>query len=71
MTWADGSQPIATWKPVDADAGREVETVDGLVLDRLWYLPWVGQRPDVLGWPIAVIDLDGLRIDKRLTSRVA
>lgn len=75
----DGSYLIAGWMPVDefADllaietvADRDYQTVAGLVLDRFGHLPEAGERVDIQGWRIEVVDLDGRRIDKLLVSRV-
>lgn len=74
----DGAFLVAGWMPVDEfadllllelDQDRDFETVAGLVLDRVGYLPDVGQRLVVDGWSIEVVDLDGRRIDKLLVSR--
>lgn len=73
----DGSLLVAGWMPVDEfaerlgltlDEDRDYETVAGLVLDRLGTLPHVGERVDVAGCRIEVIDLDGRRIDKLLVQ---
>lgn len=78
VTQADGSYLIAGWMPVDEfadllsleiDADRDFETVAGLVLDEIGDLPEVGQRLDLQGWTIQVVDLDGRRIDKLLVGR--
>ncbi len=75
---ADGSFLIAGWMPVDEfadllsleiDKDRDFETVAGLVLDEVGYLPEVGQRLELQGWTIEVVDLDGRRIDKLLVLR--
>lgn len=80
VTRADGSYLIAGWMPVDEfadllsleiDPDRDYETVAGLVLDELGDLPKVGQRLDLQGWTVEVVDLDGRRIDKLLVSRIA
>lgn len=74
----DGSYLVAGWMPVDEfaellsmeiDPDRDYETVAGLVLDQVGYLPAVGERLDMPGWTIEVVDLDGRRIDKVLVSR--
>ncbi len=74
----DGSLLIAGWMPVDEFADhiglnleedRGFETVAGLVLDRAGVLPGVGDRIDIGGWIVEVLDLDGRRIDKVLVSR--
>lgn len=76
----DGSYLVAGWMPVDEfaellsmeiDPDRDYETVAGLVLDQVGYLPAVGERLDMPGWIIEVVDLDGRRIDKVLVSRRA
>lgn len=78
VTRADGSYLVAGWMPVDEfadllsleiDADRDYETVAGLVLDRIGHLPEVGQRLDLHGWTVEVVDLDGRRIDKLLVGR--
>jgi putative hemolysin len=78
VTRADGSCLIAGWMPVDEfadllaleiDADRDYQTVAGLVLDKVGHLPEVGQRLELQGWTIEVVDLDGRRIDKLLVTR--
>lgn len=75
----DGSLLVAGWMPVDEFADhiglhleedRGYETVAGLVLDRAGVLPGVGDRFDIDGWQVEVLDLDGRRIDKVLVSRL-
>ncbi|MBW7922102.1 MAG: HlyC/CorC family transporter [Rubellimicrobium sp.] len=75
----DGSLLVAGWMPVDEfadhigmhlDDDRGYETVAGLVLDRAGVLPGVGDRIDIDGWRIEVLDLDGRRIDKVLVARL-
>ncbi|EEW25306.1 hemolysin family protein [Rhodobacter ferrooxidans] len=79
VTRADGSMLIAGWMPADefADAlgitleePRSYETVAGLVLDALGHLPQIGEVVSFKRLRIEVVDLDGLRIDKLLVSRV-
>jgi len=76
---ADGSYLIAGWMPVDeladllsivVNPDRGYETVAGLVLEQAGHLPELGERIDIQGWSIKVVDLDGRRIDKILVSRV-
>jgi putative hemolysin len=78
VTREDGSYLIAGWMPVDEfadllslkiDADRDYETVAGLVLDEIGHLPEIGQRLELQGWTIEVVDLDGRRIDKLLVGR--
>ena len=78
VTREDGSYLIAGWMPADEfadllsleiDADRDYETVAGLVLDKMGHLPEVGQRLELQGWTIEVVDLDGRRIDKLLVGR--
>lgn len=75
---ADGSHLIAGWMPVDEfaelfsieiDTNRDFETVAGLILDQIGYLPALGEKLDLHGLNIEVIDLDGRRIDKILVER--
>ena len=76
----DGSLLVAGWMPVDEFAerldlalpgDRDFETVAGLILDHLGTLPDVGQRMQIGGVRIEILDLDGRRIDKLLVSRIA
>ncbi len=78
VTRADGSYLIAGWMQVDEFADllllenyedRDFETVAGLVLDKIGHLPDVGQRLELQGWTLEVVDLDGRRIDKLLVGR--
>lgn len=75
----DGSLLVAGWMPADEfaehigirlDEDRAYETVAGLVIERAGSLPRLGDRVEVSGWRIEVIDLDGRRIDKLLVSRL-
>jgi putative hemolysin len=77
---ADGSMLVAGWMPVDEFServgltlpdDRDYETVAGLILDHLGAIPKVGQRMEIGGLEIEVLDLDGRRIDKVLVSRIA
>jgi putative hemolysin len=74
-----GSWLVAGWMPIDEFAERHnlviegkpsYETVAGLVLERVGEVPAVGQSITVDGWRIEIVDMDGLRIDKLLVSRV-
>ncbi len=73
----DGSWLLAGWMPVDEAAERlkielpskrRYQTVAGLVLNEMGRLPQVGERVDLQGWRIEVVDLDGRRIDKVLAT---
>jgi len=78
VTRADGSYLVAGWMPVDefgdllaieVGSDRGYQTVAGLILDRTGHLPEVGERLDIQGWSVEIVDLDGRRIDKLLVSR--
>ena len=56
---------------LDLDEDRDFETVAGLVLDEVGQLPEVGQRIDLQGWGVEVVDMDGRRIDKLLVQKAA
>ena len=80
VTRPDGSYLVAGWMPVDEfadllslelDPERDFETVAGLVLEAAGSLPGLGQRIEIQGWVIEVVDLDGMRIDKLLVRRAA
>lgn len=75
---ADGGWLVSGWMMADefcdrlsiprAEAG-EYETVAGLVLNQLHRLPRLGDRVEVAGWRIEVVDLDDRRIDKIMVTR--
>jgi len=76
---ADGSYLVAGWMPVDEftervgvplPAERDYDTVAGLMLERMGRLPVLGEVLTYGGFRLEVVDLDGLRIDKVLVSRV-
>jgi putative hemolysin len=46
-------------------------TAAGFVLDRMGYLPTVGESFDDQGWRFEIVDLDGRRIDKLLARRAS
>jgi putative hemolysin len=52
------------------DEERDFETVAGVVLDEVGSLPDIGQRIEVQGWSMEVVDMDGRRIDKLLVHKV-
>lgn len=76
---ADGSLLVAGWMPADEfcdrmglprDLAGEYDTVAGLVLHQLGHMPALGEVAEVEGHRFEVVDMDGLRIDKVLVSRV-
>ena len=75
----DGSLLVAGWMAVDEfeehlgllqDRRPGVETVAGLVMDRLGEVPKVGQQVHIDGWRLEIVDMDGLRIDKVIAKQV-
>ena len=75
----DGSLLVAGWMAVDEFAervnlplpeDRDFDTVAGLVLDRMGRLPVLGESVAYAGYHMEVVDMDGMRIDKLLVSRI-
>ena len=74
----DGLMPISEFKAQlglrgalpEEDRGR-YNTVAGLVMAVAGHLPGTGERFDVAGWSLEVVDLDGRRIDKLLLTALA
>lgn len=75
----DGSWLISGSMPFDemadligltAPAHRTYETAAGFVLDLLEHLPATGEHVTSQGWRFEVVDLDGMRVDKILASRL-
>lgn len=75
----DGSLLVAGWMPVDEFEEHlgllqtrrpGVETVAGLVIERLGEVPQVGQHVQIDGWRLEIVDMDGLRIDKVIAKQV-
>ena len=75
----DGSLLVAGWMAVDEFAervnlplpeDRDFDTVAGLVLDRMGRLPALGESVAYAGYQMEVVDMDGMRIDKLLVSRI-
>jgi len=75
----DGSWLISGSMPFDemadllglgAPAHRTYETAAGFVLDLLQHLPATGESIESHGWRFEVVDLDGMRVDKILASRL-
>jgi putative hemolysin len=73
----DGTLLVAGWMPVDEfaarldlklDDERSYETLAGLVLDVIGHIPEIGERCEVQGIGIEVIDKDGQRVDKLLVT---
>ena len=76
---ADGSLLVAGWMPADEfcdrlglprDLAGDYDTVAGLVLHQLGHMAALGEVFEAEGHRFEVIDLDGLRIDKVLVSKV-
>jgi putative hemolysin len=79
VTRDDGSMLVAGWMPADEfcdrmnlprEAAGDYDTVAGLVLNQMRRLPALGEKFDLMGYRIEVIDLDGLRIDKVLVTPI-
>jgi putative hemolysin len=75
----DGSWLLSGAMPFDemadllglrAPEQRSYETVAGFVIDRFQRIPATGEIVVAQGWRFEVVDLDGLRVDKLLASRV-
>ncbi|MGA0539198.1 hemolysin family protein [Neotabrizicola sp. VNH66] len=75
----DGSLLVAGWMPADEFCDRmglprglagDYDTVAGLVLHQLGHMPALGDLVRVEGHSFEVIDMDGLRIDKVLVSKL-
>ena len=75
----DGSWLLAGSMPFDEMADllalrlpeqRSFETVAGFVIDRFQRIPATGEIVVAQGWRFEIVDLDGLRVDKILASRV-
>lgn len=75
---SDGALLVAGWAPLDefedrlglAIGGRPpVDTVAGLVIERLGEFPGEGQAVVIDGWRIEIAAMDGLRIDKLVVTK--
>lgn len=75
----DGSWLISGSMPFDEMAeligirppdSRAFETVAGFVIDLFQRIPGTGEHVAAQGWRFEVVDLDGLRVDKVLASRL-
>jgi putative hemolysin len=76
---ADGSWLLAGYLPADEMADhliislpekRDYQTVGGFILANLGHLPATGETFNANGWRFEVVDMDGRRIDKVLTTRL-
>jgi len=73
----DGLMPVSEFKTQLGirdlpDEDRDLyNTVAGLVMAVAGHLPQTGERFEIAGWSIEVVDLDGRRIDKLLVSPLA
>jgi putative hemolysin len=76
---ADGSLLVSGWMPADEFCDRmglprslagEYDTMAGLVLHQMGRMPALGDQVEAEGYRFEVIDIDGLRIDKVLVSKV-
>ena len=75
----DGSWLISGAMPVDEMAEliglklpdqRTYETLAGFLIDHFQRIPACGEQVAAQGWRFEIVDLDGLRIDKVLASRL-
>jgi len=77
---SDGGFIVSGWMPADAFVdhlgldpalalGRD--TAAGVVLDAFGRLPAVGERTDLGGWTIEVVDMDGRRVDGFIATQTA
>ncbi|MCB6176920.1 hemolysin family protein [Rhodobacter sp. Har01] len=78
-TRADGSLLVAGWMPADEFCDRmglsrglagAYDTVAGMVLHQLGHMPSLGEVFQAEGYRFEVLDMDGLRIDKIMVSRI-
>jgi putative hemolysin len=76
---ADGSLLVAGWMPADElcdqlglprDLAGDYDTVAGLALHQLGHMAALGEVFEAEGYRFEVVDLDGLRIDKLMVSRI-
>jgi putative hemolysin len=75
----DGSLLISGWMPVDEFCDRmglpralagEFDTVAGLVLHQMRRIPQLGEEFLAEGFRFEIMDMDGLRVDKVLVTRI-
>jgi len=55
---------------VHTNENAQFDTIAGYILSLLGHIPSTGEHVEAYGWKLEVIDMDGLRIDKVLLSRV-
>ncbi len=76
---SDGSLLVSGWMPVDEFCDRmglaralagEYDTVAGLVLHQMRRMPQLGEEFIADGFRFEVLDMDGLRIDKVLVTKI-
>jgi putative hemolysin len=72
----DGLLPIDAFEdyfdvPIQPDEEKDYQTVGGFVMMQLGHVPVVGDRFEWRGLAFEVVDMDQLRVDKLLVSRVA
>lgn len=70
----DGLLPILDLKDCLGFTALEEEgqyhTLNGLILSRLGRLPETGEKLELYGWRLEIVDMDGHRIDKVLAAKV-
>lgn len=76
---ANGSVTVAGWMPADEFCDRmklprktagDYDTVAGLILYQLGHLPARGEKVEVGDYQLEVLEIDGLRINKVLLTRI-
>lgn len=79
VTRADDTFLVAGWMPMDEFAellglpmpgDAAFETVAGFVIHRIGDLPKTGESITIGGWRIEITQMDGMRIDRVLVSRI-
>ncbi len=76
----DGSWLLSGWIPADEMADilgvnlpkeREYQTLAGFLMELMGEIPATGAICNANGWRFEIVDMDGVRIDKVLASRLA
>ena len=76
----DGSWLLAGWIPADEMADilgvnltkeRDYQTLAGYLMEQMGEIPATGAIFNTNGWRFEIVDMDGVRIDKVLASRLA